>query len=81
MIWEVISGILGSAMVVNGFAAFMVYHRYLQLAAASMEYAAMVIESIEEGEDGSITIDPVALVGTSMDHISYLSGLLKWVRF
>lgn len=38
-------------------------------------------ESIEEHEDGSITVDPLALAGNSMDHLSQLSGLLKWIRF
>ena len=45
-----------------------------------MEFAALVVTSIQEQEDGSVTIDPLALAATSMDHISQLSGLLKWVR-
>ena len=80
MIWEMVSGFLGGATVINGIIAFLVYRQYLKLASESMEYAALVISSIEETKDGSITIDPLALAATSMDHISQLSGLLKWVR-
>jgi len=81
MTWEIISGLLGGATITNVVALILVYRQYVKLAAASMEYAAMVVESIEEHEDGTITIDPLALAGTSMDHISQLSGLLKWIRF
>ncbi|MGV8109131.1 hypothetical protein [Methanospirillum sp.] len=45
-----------------------------------MEFAALVISSIEEAEDGTISVNPLSLAATSMDHISQLSGLLKWVR-
>jgi hypothetical protein len=80
-ILEILTGFFGGLSVINAIAALLVYRQYLQLAASSMEYAAMVIESLEEHEDGSITVDPLALAGTSMDHISQLSGLLKWIRF
>ena len=49
----------------------------MKLAASSMEFAVLVVESIEEKEDGTVTVDPMALAATSMDHISQLSGLLK----
>ncbi|QVV89828.1 hypothetical protein KHC33_04835 [Methanospirillum sp. J.3.6.1-F.2.7.3] len=77
--WEMVSGILGGATVINEIAALLVY-RYLKLASESMEFAALVISSIEEAEDGIISVNPLSLAATSMDHISQLSGLLKWVR-
>jgi hypothetical protein len=80
MMWEMVSGILGGASVINAIAALLVYRQYLKLASESMEYASLVICSIEEKEDGSVSIDPLALAALSMDHVSQLSGLLKWVR-
>ncbi|WP_300039469.1 hypothetical protein [Methanospirillum sp.] len=58
----------------------LVYRQYLKLASESMEFAALVISLIEEAEDGTIPVNPLSLAATSMDHISQLSGLLKWVR-
>ena len=78
--WEVVSGILGGVTVINAIAALLVYRQYLKLASESMEFAALVISSIEEAEDGTISVNPLSLAATSMDHISQLSGLLKWVR-
>ena len=77
MIWEIVSGLFMGGTVINGVAAILVYRQYLQLAAESMEFAALVITSIEEKEDGSVSVDPLALAATSMDHISQLSGLYK----
>ena len=74
MIWEIVSGFLGGATVINGIAVILVYRQYLKLASESMEFAALVVTSIQEQEDGSVTIDPLALADTSMDHISQLSG-------
>jgi hypothetical protein len=65
--------------VINAIAALLVY-RYLKLASEPMEFAALVVTSIEEAEDGTISVNLLALAATSMDHISQLSGLLKWVR-
>ena len=78
--WEVVSGILGGVTVINAIAALLLYRQYLKLASESMEFAALVISSIEEAEDGTISVNPLALAATSMDHVSQLSGLLKWVR-
>ncbi|QXO95909.1 hypothetical protein KSK55_05855 [Methanospirillum purgamenti] len=64
---------------INAIAALLVY-RYLKLASEPMEFAALVVTSIEEAEDGTISVNLLALAATSMDHISQLSGLLKWVR-
>lgn len=47
----------------------------------SVEFAELVITSIEEAEDGSVSIDPLSFAASSMDHVSQLSGLLKWIRF
>ena len=80
MIWEMVSGFFGGMTVINGIAAILIYRQYLKLAAESVEFAAMVITAIEEGDDGSVRVDPLALAASSMDHISQLSGLLKWVR-
>ena len=77
--WEMVSGILGGATVINAIAVLLVY-RYLKLASESMEFAALVISSIEEAEGGTILVNPLALAATSMDHVSQLSCLLKWVR-
>lgn len=79
--WEILTGLGLRGTVINGIALILMYRQYLSLASESMEFAAMVITTIEEKEDGSISIDPLALAATSMDHISQLSGLLKWIRF
>ncbi|MDD1730081.1 MAG: hypothetical protein LUQ50_13550 [Methanospirillum sp.] len=81
MIWEMISGVLGGVTMVNVLGLFFLYRQYMKLAASSIEFAALVVESVEEQKDGSVTVDPLVLAATSMDHISQLSGLLKWVRF
>ncbi|HWQ63451.1 MAG TPA: hypothetical protein VN429_03475 [Methanospirillum sp.] len=80
MIWEIVSRFLGGATGINGITAILVYRQYLKLASEFMEFAALAVTSIQEQEDESVTIDPLALAATSMDHISQLSGLLKWVR-
>ena len=80
MIWEMVSGFFLGGTIINSIAAILIYRQYLQLASESMEFAALVITSIEEKEDGSVSVDPLALAATSMDHISQLSGLLKRVR-
>jgi hypothetical protein len=81
MILEILTGFFGGATVINAIAAILVYRQYLKLASESMEYAAMIITSIKEEEDGTVSVDPFTLAATSMDHVSQLSGLLKWVRF
>lgn len=81
MTWEIVSGFLGGATIVNVVGLYLLYRQYMKLAASSMEFAALVVESIEEKEDGSVSVDPLALAATFMDHISQLSGLLKWIRF
>jgi len=65
--------------VINGAAAYLVYRQYLSLAEVSLEFAGMVAGSITE-EEGEIRVDPVVLAGESMDHLSHLSGLVRWIR-
>lgn len=79
MIWEILTGLGLGGTFINGIALILMYRQYLSLAPESMEFAAMVISSIDESE-GSVSIDPLALAALSMDHVSQLSGLLKWVR-
>ncbi|WP_319537906.1 hypothetical protein [uncultured Methanospirillum sp.] len=81
MIWEILTGFLGSLSVINTIAAILLYRQYVKLAYESVEFAELVITSIEEAEDGSVSIDPLSLAASSMDHVSQLSGLLKWIRF
>jgi hypothetical protein len=80
MTWEIVSGFLGGSMIVNLIGLYLMYRQYMKLAASSIEFAALMVESIEEKEDRTVSVDPLALAATSMDHISQLSGLLKWIR-
>lgn len=80
MIWEVLTGVGLGGTVINGIALILMYRQYLSLASESMEFAALVIESVEEFEDGNIGVDPLSLAALSMDHISRLSGMITWIR-
>ncbi|PWR71292.1 hypothetical protein [Methanospirillum lacunae] len=80
MTWEVISGVFGCTTVVNAVIALMMVRRYLALATSSMEFASLIVSSIEENEDGTISVNPLVLAATSMDHLSQLSGMLRWIR-
>jgi hypothetical protein len=78
---EVISTkIFGGGPAINTVSALMVYRQDLNLASEPMEYAALVITSIEEKEDGSISVNPLALAATSMDHVSQFSGIVEWIQ-
>ncbi|PWR73853.1 hypothetical protein [Methanospirillum lacunae] len=70
MIWEILTGFLGSLSVINTIAAILLYRQYVKLAYESVEFAELVITSIEEAEDGSVSIDPLSLAASSMDHVS-----------
>ncbi|MGA9085337.1 MAG: hypothetical protein WB284_01340, partial [Methanoregula sp.] len=59
--------------------SLLVYRQDLKLTSESMDYAALVITSIEVKEDGSISVNPLALAATSMDHVSQFSGILEWI--
>ena len=63
----------------NGIGMILLFRQYCHLAETTMEYATMVIDSMED-EDGEIRVDTLALAGLSMDHISQLSGLVAWIR-
>ena len=65
---------------VNTVSSLLVYRQDLKLPSESMDYAALVITSIEEKEDGSIVVHPLALAATSMDHVSQFSGILEWIH-
>nr|WP_319537627.1 hypothetical protein [uncultured Methanospirillum sp.] len=80
MIAELMAGIGCGFAVLNGAAAYLVYRQYLSLAEISLEFAGMVAESITE-EDGEIRVDPMVLAGVSMDHLSHVSGLVRWIRW
>jgi hypothetical protein len=65
---------------INTVSSLLVYRQDLKLTSESMDYAALVITSIEEKEDGSISVNPLALAVTSMDHVSQFSGILEWIQ-
>lgn len=60
--------------------SLLVYRQDLKLTSESIDYAALVITSIEVKEDGSISVNPLALAATSMDHVSQFSGILEWIQ-
>jgi hypothetical protein len=64
----------------NVVSSLLVYRQNLELDSEPLNYSALVITSIEEKEDGSISIDPLALATTSKEHVSQLSGLINWIR-
>jgi hypothetical protein len=65
---------------INTVSSLLVYRQDLKLASESREYAALVITSIEEKEDGSISVNPLALAATTMDHVSQFSGIVEWIQ-
>ena len=58
---------------------YLIYRKYVSLAAASVEFAGIIMESIRE-QEGEIVMDPLVLAGISMDHLSQVSGMVKWIR-
>ncbi|GEM_PF-2421289 len=72
--------ILNGRPAINTVSSLLVYRQDLNLTSESMDYAALVITSIEKKEDGSISVNPLALAVTSMDHISQFSGILEWIQ-
>jgi len=65
---------------INTVSSLLVYRQDLKLTSEPMDYAALVITSIEEKDDGSISVTPLALAATSMDHVSQFSGILEWIQ-
>ncbi|MDD1728207.1 MAG: hypothetical protein LUQ50_03945 [Methanospirillum sp.] len=80
MILEVITGISCGTAILNGAGMYLLYRKYRFLAEESLEFAGMVISSLKENEEGTITMDPVSLAGVSMDHMSRLGGIVSWMR-
>lgn len=80
MILELAFGVSVMMALVNAGAAYLMYRQYLTLAESTLEFAGLVIDSIREQDDGSMMVDPVSLAGVSMDHLSQLYGLLRWIR-
>ncbi|MCK9591231.1 MAG: hypothetical protein M0Q91_04365 [Methanoregula sp.] len=78
---EVISTkIFKEGTAINTVSSLLVYRQDLKLTSESMDYAALVITSIEEKEDGSILVNPLALAATSMDHVSQFSAIVEWIQ-
>jgi len=78
---EVISTkILKGGPAINTVSSLLVYRQDLNLSSESIDYSALVITSIEEREDGSISITPLALAATSTDHVSQFSGIREWIH-
>ncbi len=65
---------------VNGGALFLVLRQYLALAEISHEFAAGIVESIREEENGSVSVDALAVAGQAMDHLSQVGGLVRGVK-
>jgi hypothetical protein len=65
---------------INTVSSLLVYRQDLKLTSESLDYAALVITSIEEKEDGSISVNPLALAAASMDHVSQFSGIVEWIQ-
>ncbi len=80
MIAELVSGVSVGFAVLNGGALYLLYRQYISLAESSLQFAAIVMESIREEEDGTMVVDPINLAGISMDHLSQMSGIVKWIR-
>jgi hypothetical protein len=76
---ELLSGVSAGVAVMNIFAVYLIYRQYRSLAEVSLEYAGLVVSSIRE-QEGEIVVDPLALAGISMDHLSQVSGMVNWIR-
>jgi len=79
MIAELAAGISFGAAVMNGALAYHLYCQYRLLAEESAEFAGRVISLIRD-DDGEIVVDPVVLAGEAMDHMSRMSGIVKWIQ-
>jgi hypothetical protein len=78
---EIISSkIFKGGPLIKTVSSLLVYRQDLKLISESVEYAALVITSIEERDDGSISVNPLALAATSMDHVSQFSGIVEWIQ-
>jgi len=80
MISELMAGIGFGLAALNVGAAYLLFRQYLSMAEESYEFAGLILGSLTE-EEGQIQTDPVVLAGMSMDHLSRMSGLMRWVRW
>ena len=79
MIAELVAFVSSVFAVMNGVAAYHLYRQYRILAEESGEFAGRVLGLIKEN-DGEIVTDPVVLAGEVMDHMSHLSGVVRWIK-
>ena len=79
MIAELVAGVSFGLAVLNGIAAYHLYRQYRLLAEEAVEFAGRVLVLIKD-EDGEIVTDPVVLSGEVMDHMSRMSGIVKWMK-
>jgi len=79
MITEAVAGVSLGVAVMNGVAAFFLYRQYRLLAEETVGFAGKVLTLIRD-EDGDIVTDPVVLAGEAMDHLSQVSGIVRWIR-
>lgn len=79
MIAELAAGLSFGFAVMNGFVAYFLFRQYRILAEETVDFAGKVLSLVWE-EDGEILVNPVALAGETMDHLSQVSGIVKWIR-
>ncbi len=79
MITEAVAGVSLGVAIMNGVTAFFLYRQYHLLAEETVGFAGKVLTLIWD-EDGEIVTDPVVLAGEAMDHLSQVSGIVKWIR-
>jgi len=79
MITEAVAGVSLGIAIMNGLAAFFLYRQYRLLAEETVDFAGKVLTLIRE-EDGKIVTDPVILAGETINHLSQVSGIVRWIR-
>ena len=79
MIAELAAGVSFGFAVMNGIVAYHLYRQYRLLAEETVGFAGRVLSLIREENDEIVT-DPVVLAGEAIDHISQVSGIVKWIR-
>jgi hypothetical protein len=79
MIAELAAGVSFGFAVMNGVIAYFLFRQYRLLADETVDFAGKVLSLLWE-EDGEIAVNPVALAGETMDHMSRMSGIVEWIR-
>jgi len=79
MITELAAGVSFVLAIMNGTLAYHLYRQYRLLAEESEEFAGRVLVLIRD-EQGEIAVDPMILAGEVMDHMSRISGIVKWMK-